>query len=314
MIRGFIGALSLSVTFALLGCGGSQPPIAPGPMPQRPSTQANDHRASGPSGDFIYASGGCGGVCVISYPQGQLIGVIGTSGSVGGVCSDQSGNVFVTNWSYLLEYPHGGTSLIGYFKLPGDRAQSCSVDSTTNNVAVVFRGTSGGDVAVYAREGSTPTIYSSGIDSVYCGYDDAGNLFVSGYDKKKSALSELVSGRFVSLSIMGKLGEPGQVQWDGSYLTYESLAPKKVTISQLTISGSVATVVSTTKLKGTLTNPLQSWIYDGAVLVPYSTGKHTHKIGRWSYPQGGRPLNVITFNKRASYRFQGVTVSVAPSR
>ena len=40
MNRGFIGALCLSVTFALLaGCGGSQPPIgAPGAMPQSRAT------------------------------------------------------------------------------------------------------------------------------------------------------------------------------------------------------------------------------------------------------------------------------------
>jgi hypothetical protein len=312
MNRGFISALSMSITFALLaGCGGSTSSVPGVPLAAR---STKEHRASRSSSDFIYASGGCGGVCVLSYPQGQLTGVIGTSGSVGGVCSDKSGNVFVTNWSYLLEYPHGGTSLIGYFKLPGDHAQSCSVDPATNNVAVVFRATSGGDVAVYADEGGSPTIYSSGVDSAYCGYDNAGNLFVSGYDEKKSGLSELVSGHFVLLSIIGKLGKPGQVQWDGSYLTYESLALKEVSISRLTISGSVGTIVSTTKLNGTMTNPLQSWIYDGAVLVPYSTGKRTHKIGRWSYPQGGKPLNVIAFNKRGSYTFQGVTVSAAPSR
>lgn len=303
-------ASTLCIVVSLLaGCGGSQ---LQGAMPQYAAAQVKAHRAT--SGDLIYATGGCGGVCVLSYPQGRLIGVITTSGNVGGACSDKLGNVFVTNWSYVLEYPHGGTSLIGHFNLQGDHAQSCSVDPTTNNLAVVFRATNGGDVAVYANEGGAPAIYSSGIDSAYCGYDNAGNLFVSGYRKKRAGLSELVGDHFVSLSISGRLGEPGQVQWDGSYLTYENRAPKAASISRLTLSGSLATVVGTTRLDGKMKGPLQSWIYDGRILVPYSDGLRTKKIGLWSYPRGGKAISVITFRKRASYRFQGVTVSVAPSR
>ena len=315
---------SAAVSYAALatllaGCGGSQPPIgAPGAIPQNSATQPKVGRAA--SGALIYATGGCGGICVLSYPKGKVIASINVSKGAGGPCSDNAGNVFVPSDGTILEYQHGGTSPIATLTIPGSAplGYSCSVDATTNNLAVTFLAASGDYVAIFDNESGSPTVYSSGIDSFFCGYDNAGNLFASGQSNNQPALSELAYGhsKFTPLTISGKLGLAGQVQWDGAYLTYESLGIDREagSISRLTVSGSVATVVSTIPLNGKSNLTTLSWTYHGRVLVPYSTrGVRINKIGVWSYPQGGMRKSAIKFLNARFWAFQGVTVSVAPS-
>lgn len=309
-------ALCIVVAIAsLAGCGGSHPPIgAPGPTGPAATMQARAHRAT--SGALIYMTGGCGGICVLSYPQGELIDSIHTTGILEGACSDSEGNIFVTNSTQMLEYQHGGISPIATLTLPGNDAFGCSVDPTTNNLAVVFHTSGGPDIAIFAKESGSPTLYASKIDSFYCGYDNAGNLFVSGRAPVKAGLSELASGQstFTLMSISKDLGNPGQIQWDGAHMAYESRATKNPSVSQLSISGSVATVIGSTKLTDKVKNVTQSWIYNGQVLVPYSTRTvRVNKVGFWPYPQGGTPAKTIKFEGGKAWNIQGVTVSVAPS-
>ena len=288
-------ALCSCVAAAMLaGCGGPQPPIGTlGAMPQ--SSAVGTHADPGTSrmlpetgsGDLIYATGGCGGVCVLSYPNGALLDSISLSGGVGGDCSNAMGDVFVTNNNQILKYAHGGTTPIATLTLPGDDATGCSVDSATHNLAVVFGG-SGVNIAIFANAEGTPTVYSAHTGALYCGYDDASNLFVSGSSGSTPQLSELANGAgdFSILSVIGNLGNPGQVQWDGAYLTYEGLSRGSIKISRLTISGSKARVVSKTQFESGIRNAIQSWIYDGAVVIPYSTrGQAIDKVGLWAYPK-----------------------------
>jgi hypothetical protein len=309
-------ALFSCVAVAMLaGCGGSQPPIgASGAMPQsRAIAQARAHRAS--SGALIYATGGCGGTCILSYPQGKLVGQIATGGAA--VCSDGQGNVFISavEGDLVYEYAHGGTTPIATLTLPGDQAFGCAVDPMTNNLAVVF-GDSG--VAVYSNESGSPTVYASKLEASYCGYDNAGNLFVSGYNVQAHAISELPQGKanFTVLSVNGKLGTPGQVQWDGTYMAYEARGSvPAISIARLSISGYVATVVSKTSFRGTMREAAQSWIYQGNILLPYGKkAVKVNKLGLWPYPKGGKPTRIIKLVNTKPWEFSGVTVSVAPTR
>jgi hypothetical protein len=122
-------ASGLCLAIALLaGCGGSQPPIgAPGTMPQSHAIATHADRGTSwmlpeaKSDDLLYVAqaGDREGVWVFSFPQGKLLGkLIGISDAFG-LCSDGSGNVFVTEADAgegeVLEYAHGGTSpLIPY--------------------------------------------------------------------------------------------------------------------------------------------------------------------------------------------------------
>ena len=261
---------------------------------------------------MIYAVGGCGGTCTLSYPDGKQVGQIAEAGNA--VCSDAQGNVFITHESTVDQYAHGGTTPTATLSLPGNQGWGCAVDPTTNNLAVVFNGN--GSVAVFPNEGGSPTVYFSGLSGSYFGYDNAGNLFVSGYNVQAHAISELPQGQttFTILSVNGTLGTRGQVQWDGWYITYEGRGSvPEVNIARLSISGSVATVVGTTSFKGTLRFAAQTWIYNGTVIVRYGKkATKINKIGIWKFPAGGKAET--KFKPANTHDFSGVTVSVAPSR
>src|SRR5579862_8586028 len=303
-------AFTMGAAALFAGCGGSQPPIGTqGAMPQSATAKERVHRASESSGALIYATGGCGGTCVLSYPQGKVVAQLSQYG--GAPCSDAAGNVFIPTVGQVVEYQHGGTTPIATLSLPSKSAgtYNCSVDPNTNNLAVTSLADSGLYVAVFANESGTPTLYSPRIDGVYCGYDNAGNLFGSGNTSKGfPAISELARGQstFTPLSINGSLGAAaGQVQWDGSYITWQGRAIDRepASISRLTISGSTATVVSTTSLKGKVNRSTLSWIYSGRVLMPYSTSRvRFSKIAIWPYPQGGKPKSIIKFDKFTSFQ------------
>jgi hypothetical protein len=307
----------------LAACGGSQPPIgAPDAMPQSRATAPHaEHGGSwmlpaAKSSDLLYATGGCSGTCVLSYPDGKIVGSLTTSGQ--SVCTDSTGNVFITQSDQVVEYTHGGTSPVATLSLPGGDATGCSVDPTTGNLAVVFF-SSEGNVAIFAGERGQPTLYGANISASYCGYDNAGDLFVNGFANQDAALSELPAGgsSFTKFSIDQKVGVPGQMQWDGSYMTWQSNNVQGgETVSRLAFNGSQVSIVGTTHLKGIKLQPHQSWIYNGVILVPFSQhGAKSNKIGIWAYPEGGKAKRLIrnfgSYN-RNKIRFLGLAISIAP--
>ena len=309
-------ALINSAAVAMLaGCGGSQ---AGGPVPMDAThrrTQAQK-KPSSSSGDLVYATGGCGGVCVFSYPSGELKHKISLTYPVAGVCSDSDGNVFVTNNTQVLEYTHGGTTPIATLTLPGIYAAACGVDPRTGNLAVAFGGDSYGNIAIFKNETGTPMIYNTGEGFAFCGYDNNGDLFVSGYNNELSALAELPYGgsTFIPITWGYDEGHPNQVQWDGHYMTWETFGRKETSILRFTVSGSAATVVGKTHLRGPQWIT-QSWIAGDRVIVPYaSQGGATNKIGVWRYPKGGRMLAKFgNFGQNANTRVLGGALSISPS-
>jgi hypothetical protein len=294
------------------GCGGSQsqmPGSGAAPAPESRNVNALKRATSG---DLIYATGGCGGACVLSYPDGNVVGKININSPMGD-CSDNSGNVFITNDYEVLEYAHGGTTPVATLSLPGNQASGCAIDALTGNLAVSFR-SSNANIAIFPNAQGNPTLYSSYIDSFYCGYDSAGNLFASGYNGATPGLSELGAGAsdFSVLSIIGKLGNPGQVQWDGTYMTYESRTKGNTKLLRLQISGSLVKIAGTTHIKGVRGSASLSWIYGGHVFIGYSNNHpYPKNIGVWEYPEGGKPIQ--RFRKFGGNQFislQGVTLSI----
>lgn len=308
--------LTSCVTLALLaGCGGPQPPSgAPGGMTQSPAIAgqaAHGKPLPGTGGeDLVYAAGGCGGVCILRYPDVKLTNSISLSGPVGGDCSDGEGNVFVTNNAQVLEYAHGGTTPIATLSVPGVDAAACSVDPRTGNLAVAVGGNSSGDIAIFADATGTPALYDAGQGALFCGYDGSGNLFVSGVLNQHNALAELPyqASMFMPITLSANTGGPGQVQWDGTYITLENRTDSDITIARLSISGSTASVVGKTKLRSPKWAS-QSWIAGNRVIAPYSSkGEYTNKIGSWRYPRSGKV--VVKFGSFGdSTRIEGVTLS-----
>ena len=146
-------------------------------------------------------------------------------------------------------------------------------------------------------------------------HDNTGNLFINGFNEQSDALSELPTSSSVTtkLTISGSLGEPGQMQWDGSHMTFESMRKGDVNVARLSLSGTTATVVGKTHFKGLAGNASQSWIWGKLIFVPFGRRSEQNKIGVWKYPGGGKPQQKYTESQGAS-NFQGVTISVGSSR
>ena len=125
---------------------------------------------------------------------------------------------------------------------------------------------------------------------------------------------------FFGLNVAPTLAEgPGQIQWDGQYLTIATgvFVPNEVNvtaINRLQVSGSNAVVVSSTYFTGKMRNAGESWIYNKAIILPFgSNGDDARavKVGVWSYSAGGAANQVYKpFGKQVSLK--GVTISVAP--
>jgi hypothetical protein len=320
-----------AATAMLAGCGvlplslskgqdDMQPQIgATDAMPQLPGTATHGKTWMLPeakSGNLIYATDGCGGTCVVSYPQGKVVGSLSAGGYSGsGACTDSNGHVFIGNNGTVVEYTHGGSKPFATLELPGGGAGACSIDSTTGNLAVIAN-FSGVGVAIFADAKGTPTIYGAGILPVGCGYDNQGNLFVSGLNSGLPGLSELPRGasNFTILTISGKVGSPGQLQWDGHHVSYEGVDKGHITASRLRISGSTATVIHVTHFKAINGNAYLSWIYNGKILIPFSP-RRTPKaflIGVWEYPGGGKAVSVYRPSGTSQdVNFQAVALSTA---
>jgi hypothetical protein len=305
----------IALTLALLsGCSTSSIPWATSPGGSASSTR---HSAS--SGDLIYTSGYTDGVgaqvYMLSYPQGQLVGSI--TQTTQGMCSDTNGNVWLLYRNAAIEYAHGGTTPIKTLHIPGAQTNACAVDPSSGDVAVVFYCPPCGyqNLAIFPN-GSAPAVRYSAPYAYTASYDGQGDLFLGG--ASSSAISELPKGSqtFTTITLSKQIQSPGQLQWDGTYVTLQSLYPPGG-IYRISVSGSTGTIVGETKFGRYMKRMGNAWIStkDGSVVLPFSVhGNTTNNLGIWNYPKGGHAISIIK-NLGAGYHgFYGVTISVAPTR
>jgi hypothetical protein len=317
-----VGILVASV--ALASCSGASP--QQGLVPSASVQSAGAHHArvqswilpSAKKSDLLYISDLLAQVVdIYTYGHGyKLVGQLTGFFNPEGLCVDKKGNVYVTNDTsegvyQITEYAHGSTSATRTLHDPDGRANGCSVDPTTGNLAVAdFWGPneSIGNVAVFPKASGTPTAYSLSniFYDYYCAYDDKGNLFVDGETEGSVfGLGELVKGgntlKFINIDQTIYL--PGGVQWDGKYLAVgDQVAVKHnftSTIYQVSISGSQATTVNTMVLTGSA-EVAQFWIprihngakrhYGDRLIGPNQNGGDTLF---WDYPSGGNPTVTI---------------------
>jgi hypothetical protein len=279
------------------------------------------------STDLLYAAGQRFGY-IFSYPAGRFersfkLHIAGQKAYANGLCSDSSGNVFITvysaSYTKILEYAHEGTKPIAELGVPQPTAVACASDPTSGNLAVTTSFPTEGleSVAIFADARGKPKIYY-GIPkmSVYafCAYDDGGDLFVDGErNNARFALGELSRGSqgFTAITVKGlDTRHPGNLQWVGKYLSVAVPRDHKVYLMQ--ISGTTGTIVDTIVLDGWNTQATpQSLIRGDKVVAP--AGPTDKKVALWEYPQGGKPIKVLS-GFAADSRIAGVAVSVTPGR
>jgi hypothetical protein len=312
-------ALGVGAAAALLaGCGESQTPIgAPGAMPQGRAIAMHADRSGSwmlpeaKTEDLIYLSGCCGGIDIYSY-SGKLVGTLTGLYAAAGLCSDIHGNVWVTDGGSVLEYAHGGTIPIAQVYTPST-ASGCSVDPTTGDLAVAdysYSSQGQGSLAVYRKAEGTPKVYTDPDFNVYryCGYDDHGNVYVTGSlgGKSPGQLAELPEGGtgLETITLNEKLDRTGAVQWGGQDLAVAD--DYADVVYQVAVSGNRGTVLGTTHLNHWRYHEIiQFWIQDSTIMLPLN-GK---VLAFYKYPRGGRATHAFLLPGD----FFGVTVSVPPS-
>lgn len=240
-----------------------------------------------------------GDVYVYSYATQQLEGTLTGFQTPYGLCSDKKGDVWIVNdgASDLVEYAHGGTTPLQTLGDSGEYPEGCAVDPKTGNLAVTnFSGKTGnGDVAIYAGAKGSPQTYADpGIANYrFCGYDDAGNLFVDGASSSAAfILAELPKGgsTFTGIPVQQKIGWPGGVQWDGKHVAVGDTDAAVI----YEIDAASGKTAGTTQLSGAdYVN--QFWIAGAvarhkaarktAVLAPSQDGNAG--LGLYKYPAGG---------------------------
>jgi hypothetical protein len=306
IFRAACRALCPSVFAALLAaCGTAQPAVNPTAGQPQSALRVPSH---GTSGALLYVAGNHV-IQVYTYPGGSPSGSSNTPGAVTGICSDASGNVFITEapkksshagTGYVQEYAHGGMSPIASLQVPaGEMPMDCSSDATTGNLAVTQQKSSNyaPSVAIYSGGSGTPKILQTdaiGADP-QCGYDDAGNLFVT---SGGNVGAELAAGKssFNTVTLDRTLGGVKHAQWDGKYFALQSFQSKhhngeivEERIYRVAVSGSTGKIAGITEFKNWPEKVSgSSWI-DGGTIV----GTPASELAFWKYPDGGKTMKVI---------------------
>jgi hypothetical protein len=244
-------------------------------------------------------------VDVYSYPGGKLEGQLSGFAGVQGLCTDKSGNVWITNQSQetILEFAHGGKSPIATLNDSGYHPGACSVDPSTGNLAVANLDTlseGAGGLAIYTGAKGSPQLYNDSTlaYAFYVAYDRSGNVFVDGQNRSSQLFfGELPksSSTLETIDTSGISGLGAGVAWDGKYITLGITSPS--TIYQLTVSGSAASIAGTTTISG---DPglggydvVTKGNRQGTLVIDPETGG-TKDVGYFKYPSGSGPTKSIT--------------------
>lgn len=297
------------------GCGS---PVPSASVPVVQAAQKEVVRAA--RQPLLYASSLRQSVYFFSYPagvqQGQLTG-FARDFEVGGLCTDEAGDVFVTGTLFgrhkepgqIYEFKHGATTPIALLKEEYD-AVACGVDPSTGNLAVVSANGHSwkdvvGTVAVFTKATGEPKYYVDDQQRfAYCAYDDAGNLFIT---TTFIGLEELAKGSksFKKITLPAKT-IPRSLQWYNGKLAMSAFASHThgpTHIYHVTIANGVATIHHEVTLTNSSRNPSpgQFWIDADHVV---GAGHELNGLYMWNYPAGGNPAKSL-----GNGGWPGVTVS-----
>jgi hypothetical protein len=322
---------AILVSLALCACNGTASPpatsaVAPDriatSVARRPASAHPDRRASWISPELANAKSpvlfvsdsGTDDVYIYSLPALKVIGTVNGFSQPQGECSDNKGNVWVTdtNAQIIYELDHHGR-LENELSDTGGYPAACAWDSTTGNLAVMNlfgTGSSNGAVLIYSK-GSQIGQYHNPQQYFYNfgGYDASGNLYFDGRDQSGTfMLSELSRGAKSphTLSVLGgKIYFPGMVQWiatkHGLLIGDQSCGNAYVScLYNVAVSQSTATIRGKIDLKnssgGSTCDLIQGVKYANEIAgSDYNfCGTTESSTDLWPYPGGGAPANHST--------------------
>jgi hypothetical protein len=256
------------------------------------------------SNELLYVSDiGAEDVDVFSYPGGEHVGTLTGFDEPNGLCADSNGNIFITDTyhSRVVKYAHGGTKPIEILQDSQNHPIGCAIDNTTGNLAVTnYNYLATGTVAIYKKARGTATLYNALWITYFCTYDNAGNLYIDGFNTDGTVvLGELKKGSatLTTITLSVEAGWAGGLEWDGKHVAFgDQLANKYVhsepypnAIYQLSIKNGVAKVVKTAPLANA-GDVVQFWLQGKTVIGPDAQNED---VGFWKYPLGGSPTKTI---------------------
>jgi hypothetical protein len=290
--------LSILVSVGMLaGCGGSQLPLTPpGGMNAVRSPGASPfvmpdagrHETLAYIGDFSSS-----GIQEFRFPKGeQLPNPI--SAPAGEMCSrTDRGDFWVVNSGAetLNEYKAGGSKVLKTLSVAkyGDPA-GCAVNRSNDDLAVSLLS---GGIVIFKHASGSGTPVSDGLTETYfLGYDGSGDLFADGFNASEAiALVEMPAGTstFHAVSLPNTIAFPGDVQWDGTYLTVQDQEAEA--IYRYSVSGSTLTLEGTVELSDA-SDCVGGYIFKGKYFLCPDAGDNDVKV--YAYPAGGAPIHTWT--------------------
>jgi hypothetical protein len=219
----------------------------------------------------------------VSEAQGECANVLFGAGK-------QTFWVTASGADEIEEFKVGGRSSIKTLSTPsGDVPVGCAMDPATGNLATTIINT--GAVVVYTKASGSGTVSQSPlIEAFFAGYDKGSNLYVDGFNNQDAfGFVELKKGSstWETLSTSNSVEFPGQVQFDGKYITvYDQEAHD---VFGYTCKGTNCTVKRTVSLSGS-PDCNQTWIGIGDLFCPEAGGD----VEVYKYPAGGSPIAILS--------------------
>lgn len=276
---------------------------------------------------LFVSDSGTADVYIYKLPELKVVGTITGFSQPQGECSDNKGNVWVTdtNAQTIYELSHRGqlenalTDSTGY-------PDGCAWDATTGDLAVMsLFGTdsASGAVLVYPPGSSNPQEFSNPKQYFYNfgGYDSAGDLFFDGRDQSGNfILSELAKGASSAKTIAltgGTVYFPGMVQWDrekGDLIVGDQSCGNSYVscLYSVKVGTKGGTIERRTNLKGYSGSPICDLV-EGVQFGKQIAGSDNDFCGYtpsttyvWPYPAGSPPTD---YNKVTDSTPVGAAVS-----
>jgi|HubBroStandDraft_4_1064222.scaffolds.fasta_scaffold00006_89 hypothetical protein len=323
-------AFSICAAAAVLAsCGGSQPIGAPGAMPQEAPFTMHTNRTETPialdaKGPLLYVDHVLGEgshsysvISILSLPEGRVLTKITGYGYISGLCSDASGDVWASDYRhghwYADKFARAGTKPIEELQPPHrwSMLTGCAVDPASGDLVVLGENIDGVPYALIwsgGREGK-PARYQVDFEPLFATYDDAGNLFISGWEGGSDwffEMAELASGsaKVTHMQLDKHTESPGDVQWDGKYVVVSTALSRRTRnpfgefwtprLYRLQVSGSkghVVQVVQPQGLRGRIDVGMLFVLQNHAVIG--MAGKRIYNLRTWPYPAGGKATRSI---------------------
>jgi hypothetical protein len=303
----------------LAACAGQQFQVNPS-LGNLPASRAAAHDvrteswmlAEAKTEKLIYASDiNRNEIFALSYATGKLVGTITSLSSPFGLCSDRSGDLFVTDASEIVEYAHAGTVPIATVHSDGADFTNCAVDSVTGNLAAtMFEQNS---VAIFKHARGSPTIVlTHNGQGGSCTYDAKGDLFVDeGNRYYGTSIEELPAKQSSFVTIASDIN----ANFDTLQSYGGDLLLDVADIQQYRVSGQNATLVGVVKLAGGDSfrdlGGNQFVVKDGLVIAPFGFNPWrptAFLLGFWKYPSG---TFVKAFGGMGNGCLYGVAISPA---